>query len=252
MLLDTSGLLCLLHAAEAQHTEAVSLFEHAPLKVTHNYVLAELVALATVRHLPRQEVVGFVRDLDDSPEVTVFYVDQALHRHALDLLQTRRDKSWSLCDAVSFVLMSNLNLPDALTTDHHFEQAGFRRLLTAIESDWQVGSPVRFYDGDSDVVTDDGAVLASDPPRRLSYSFRPAGMNVGSLDGYSRVTFTIDAFEGLVKLTLVHDELTDEGMAAAFREGWAPILSSLKTFLETGKPLPERQAVLEQAQGRQG
>ncbi len=83
------------------------------------------------RRFPRQETLDFVRDLDDSAEVTVVYVDHALHRRALDLLRTRPDKSWSLCDAVSFVLMENLNLVDALTTDHHFEQAGFRRLLTS-------------------------------------------------------------------------------------------------------------------------
>ena len=43
----------------------------------------------------------------------------------------------------------------------------------------------------------------------------------------------------MVKLTLVHDELPDEQAAKDFRERWAPILSSLKTMLESGKPLPE-------------
>jgi predicted nucleic acid-binding protein len=131
MLLDTSGLLCLQHAAEVQHADAVTFFEAAPLKVTHNYVLAEFVALAGARRFPRQQTLDFMRDLDDSAEVTVVYVDHALHRHALDLLRARPDKSWSLCDAVSFVLMENLNFVDALTTDQHFEQAGFRRLLIA-------------------------------------------------------------------------------------------------------------------------
>ena len=129
MLLDTSGLLCLHHAAEAQHDDAVTFFEAAPLKVTHNYVLAEFVARAAARRFPRRETLDFVRDVDESPEIIVVYVDQALHRRALSLLQERPDKSWSLCDAVSFVLMEHMNLVDALTTDHHFEQAGFKRLL---------------------------------------------------------------------------------------------------------------------------
>ncbi len=53
------------------------------------------------------------------------------------------------------------------------------------------------------------------------------------------MSFTLEAHEGMVKLTLVHDELPDKQAAQDFREGWSPILSSLKTMLETGKPLPQ-------------
>ena len=45
------------------------------------------------------------------------------------LLGTQIDKSYSLCDAVSFILMRDCRLIQALTTDRHFEQAGFQRLL---------------------------------------------------------------------------------------------------------------------------
>ena len=47
----------------------------------------------------------------------------------MNLLNRRLDKSYSLCDAVSFVLMHQRKLVDALTTDRHFEQEGFRKLL---------------------------------------------------------------------------------------------------------------------------
>jgi len=56
-------------------------------------------------------------------------VDEALHRTSLALLQTRLDKAWSLCDGVSILLMQQRGTREALTTDHHFEQAGFQRLL---------------------------------------------------------------------------------------------------------------------------
>jgi predicted nucleic acid-binding protein len=45
------------------------------------------------------------------------------------LLAEREDKRWTLCDAVSFVMMSESKIAEALTTDHNFEQAGFARLL---------------------------------------------------------------------------------------------------------------------------
>ena len=46
------------------------------------------------------------------------------------LLAEREDKRWTLCDAVSFVLMSGNNVGEAVTTDHNFEQAGFVGLLS--------------------------------------------------------------------------------------------------------------------------
>ena len=59
------------------------------------------------------------------------WVDKALHLDALDLLFARTDKTYSLCDAVSFVLMRRRDIFTALTTDRHFEQEGFQRLLVS-------------------------------------------------------------------------------------------------------------------------
>ncbi|MGQ9632573.1 MAG: type II toxin-antitoxin system VapC family toxin [bacterium] len=129
MLLDTSRLLCFHHAAEPQHEEAVTFMDAAPIRITHNYVLAEFIALAGVRRLPRREALAFVADLQGNPLVEVVYVDEALHREALSFLQQRLDKTWTLCDAVSFLLMQKRGIVEALSTDPHFEQAGFIRLL---------------------------------------------------------------------------------------------------------------------------
>lgn len=115
-----------------------------------------------------------------------------------------------------------------------------------IESQWTVGAPVRFYDGDSQTLTDSGVVLTADPPRHLAYTFRNEFGDQPPGEGYSRVSFTIEPHDGMVKLTLVHDELPDEQTAIGFREGWSPILSSLKTFLESGTPLPQLQHMEEQ------
>ncbi|HEX9989771.1 MAG TPA: PIN domain-containing protein [Chloroflexia bacterium] len=129
MLLDTSGLLCLLHRAEAQHKQALKLYRTASARLVHNYVLAEFVALANARRLPRLAALTFISDLLGNPDIEMVWVDEALHLEALELLFARSDKTYSLCDAVSFVLMRRGDIITALTTDRHFEQEGFQRLL---------------------------------------------------------------------------------------------------------------------------
>jgi predicted nucleic acid-binding protein len=130
VLLDTSGLLCYLHQNESQHQEAVQLLNNASQRsLTHSYVLAELVALALIRRFPRSAVLAFVMDLLDNLDVETVWVDEQLHREAMKLLIDRQDKTYSLCDAVSFVLMRQRGMTEALTTDRHFEQEGFVRLL---------------------------------------------------------------------------------------------------------------------------
>ena len=130
MLLDTSGLLCLHHRAETQHAQAIAAYRAVRARLTHNYVLAEFVAVANARQLPRSAVLEFLADLLENPEIETVWVSESLHREAMALLAARPDKTCSLCDTVSIILMRRRNIDDALTTDRHFEQEGFRRLLT--------------------------------------------------------------------------------------------------------------------------
>src|SRR5438309_11917918 len=99
MLLDTSGLLCYVDAGDARHADAVTLFDAAPRKFTHSYVLAELIPLARSRGHDLAAVLAFSGDLIDSPLVEVVWVDEFWHRAALALLRSRPDKTYSLCDA---------------------------------------------------------------------------------------------------------------------------------------------------------
>jgi predicted nucleic acid-binding protein len=133
MLLDTSGLLCLHHRAEPLHEEAQAAYKAATMRLIHNYVLAEFVALATARRLPRVAALNFLADLVDNPDIETVWVDEELHQQGMELLFARPDKTYSLCDAVSFVLMRQHQVITALTTDRHFVQEGFQRLLVASE-----------------------------------------------------------------------------------------------------------------------
>ena len=128
MFLDTSGLLCFQDADDGRHVRVVECFGERGSKVTHNYVLAGYVALCQARGYSRGAVLRFSFELLENPHVALVWILPTLHRKALLLLQARPDKSYSLCDAVSFVVIRERGVSDALTTDRHFEQEGFRRL----------------------------------------------------------------------------------------------------------------------------
>jgi predicted nucleic acid-binding protein len=129
MLLDTSGLLALLDSREPLHQLAIDKYRLAVVRLTHGFVLAELVALANARKVPSETVLEFVKSLIANPDVQVVWPDESLASQALTLLIARQGRGYSLCDAVSFVLMRAHNLREALTTDHHFANEGFTRLL---------------------------------------------------------------------------------------------------------------------------
>lgn len=129
MFLDTSGLFRLFHVAESGHTDARALFESAPWTLTHNYVLAEFIALANARSADRRNALAFADSLLGIANLRVLWVDDLIHEDAMSLLRSQLDKTYSLCDAISFILMRKAGMTTALTTDHHFEQAGFVRLL---------------------------------------------------------------------------------------------------------------------------
>lgn len=128
---DTSGMLAFHRRSESCHAAAITFVRSGDPLLTHDYVLAEFVALANVRRFPRREALDFITELHDNVQVSLVDVDLELRLSAIALLKSRIDKSWSLCDAVSFLLMEQFNVREALTTDHHFEQAGFVRLLSA-------------------------------------------------------------------------------------------------------------------------
>lgn len=98
--------------------------------LTHNYVLAELIPLAQTRGLPKRLALTFANNLMEDAEVNIVWVSETLHRQALQLLENRQDRTYSLCHAMSFVIMRERGLTEALTTDKHFEQKGFTRLLS--------------------------------------------------------------------------------------------------------------------------
>lgn len=129
MLIDTSAWLIIFDTSSSQHASAMNEYDRAQRRITHSYVIVELISLALSRRNSLSKILDFVFDILHDSEVEVIWIDELTTHEALALLSGRRDKNWSLCDAVSFVLMKQLGISEALTTDHHFEQAGFIKLL---------------------------------------------------------------------------------------------------------------------------
>src|SRR5205814_1012964 len=96
--------------------------------VTTTWVLTELadgLAATPDRHLFRV----IHADLEQEPRTTVLPPSQELFDRGVKLFNARPDKKWSLTDCISFVVMEERGIHEALTADHHFEQAGFVALL---------------------------------------------------------------------------------------------------------------------------
>lgn len=130
---DTSGWANLAYTSEPHYKLATEIYLSAGGRqrlVTTNYVIAELVPLLTsVLKVSRPRIIDFINGIKSSQNVEFIHIDEAEDSKAWELLESRIDKTWSLVDSSSFVTMKTLAITDALTTDHHFEQAGFVRLL---------------------------------------------------------------------------------------------------------------------------
>jgi hypothetical protein len=77
----------------------------------------------------RAAFVEFCEFLKQSSLVSIVPANRALFERGVDLFSRRPDKEWTLTDCISFVVMADEGLAEALTGDHHFEQAGFVALM---------------------------------------------------------------------------------------------------------------------------
>lgn len=123
VLWDSSAILALIDADDADHAEAVAVArrlaaEKRPAFIT-NYIEAEAHALL-LRKLGRQ----VARDWLLTGGLAVVRVLPAEEQRAKELLARYADKDWSLCDAVSFALMDARRIRRAFTFDRHFRQYG--------------------------------------------------------------------------------------------------------------------------------
>lgn len=126
---DSFYLLALFNGRDAAHERAVAASKGLQgVLVTTDWVLVE-TADALSDPVNRSRCAQFIDDLRRSPRVEIEPASRALLDAGWDLYRGRPDKEWSLTDCISFVVMHDRQITEALTGDHHFVQAGFQALL---------------------------------------------------------------------------------------------------------------------------
>ena len=118
---------------------------------------------------------------------------------------------------------------EALTNGEHTRHFWSRY----VQSDWRQGSRVEFLRADKSKLSHDGEVLEIDPPNRLVMTFDVSAE--GMAEPPSRVTYELSEQHGATKLVVIHDGFApDSRVLPAISGGWPQILSSMKTYLESG------------------
>lgn len=131
---DTSGWAEWADDTLKYHAQALQFFEdtwnQSGRLITTDFILAELTALLTSPlRMPKPKQVQLLDAIQSDPSVEIILLDAPQRRAAWDLWKSRLDKAWSFVDCASFVVMQERGLSEAISTDHHFDQAGFIRLL---------------------------------------------------------------------------------------------------------------------------
>jgi predicted nucleic acid-binding protein len=131
---DSGYWIALLNPQDGLHQKAlqVSNEDLGRSIVTTELVLVEVLNDLSGRsaHL-RAGAVRLVEELEANERVAVVSSERLLFRSALGLYRDRPDKTWSLTDCASFIVMQERGIAEALAHDVHFEQAGYRALLRA-------------------------------------------------------------------------------------------------------------------------
>ncbi len=126
--MDTGFVVALVNDNDQYHQKALKLanqFEGYPTVIT-DVVLLE-IGNSLAKNFKTQAI-EIINHFYSSPEVTIVHLNPVLLKQGLKIYQSYQDKTWGLMDCVSFVVMREMKITDALTFDKHFAQAGFNLL----------------------------------------------------------------------------------------------------------------------------
>jgi hypothetical protein len=126
---DTFYYLALLNPDDSAHGRALAATAlRKGTLVTTRWVLTEVGdAMAAPQY--RQRFLNLIQAIESDPDTIVVPTTDGLFHEGVTFFSQRPDKTWPLTDCISFLVMDQHNIKDALTGDHHFSQAGFTPLL---------------------------------------------------------------------------------------------------------------------------
>ncbi len=126
---DTFYIVALVNERDEFHDKAnelVAYYDREPLVITDCVLLEIGNSLA---RLHKMDAIKIFEEFFESKTLEIIRLDESLLEKAFELYRTHSDKTWGLVDCVSFVVMRERGIIDALTYDHHFVQAGFNALM---------------------------------------------------------------------------------------------------------------------------
>lgn len=130
--LDASYAIALSSVKDRYHQEAVALSEKLEADgtrlLTTRAVIIE-IGNALSKQKYRSAAIELLTSLKEDPTVEIIPLSEELFERAFSFYQSRQDKEWGITDCISFVIMQERSLTEALTADEHFQQAGYRALL---------------------------------------------------------------------------------------------------------------------------
>jgi uncharacterized protein len=130
--LDTAYAIALSSSKDEHHNKAVELaeqLESSGIKLITTRPVVLEIGNALARQRFREASVAILQSLERDPNVEIVPLTEELYARGFELYQNRSDKEWGITDCISFVIMFERGITEALTTDAHFEQAGFVALL---------------------------------------------------------------------------------------------------------------------------
>jgi predicted nucleic acid-binding protein len=126
---DAYFYIAVLNRTDNAHRRAIEFLEFGIAEVVTTVPVLLEVADAMATPTNRAVCAAFLRDIHAQPNTTIRQLDDDLWQRACGLYASRPDKGWSLTDCISFLVMQDEVLTEALTGDRHFQQAGFIALL---------------------------------------------------------------------------------------------------------------------------
>jgi predicted nucleic acid-binding protein len=128
---DTYALIAWLNPRDDAHPVVREYLEsYSGRLVTSEWVLMEVADALAAPHA-RLTVIEFLLSVRADPNYEIVPCEHEVYQPGFEWFSTHRDKKWSLTDCISFAIMRERELTDALTADHHFSQAGFNAVFEA-------------------------------------------------------------------------------------------------------------------------